>query len=72
MSFTFYAISMVLATVAAITYALYLGGINLMGDMTLHGVVAELCLSLTVRGYCLGQLPGYQLEKGHWTVRDDR
>jgi len=72
MSFTTYAVALVLATVAVITFALYLGGINLMGDMTPHGVVAELCLSLLVRGYCLGQLPGYQLEKGHWTVRDGR
>ena len=68
MSFKTYATLLIGATALLIPASLALTG---GWDFVPSPLVAagDFALALLVRGYCLGSLPGYSFDPGHWTLR---
>jgi len=68
MKFSTYAVTLITATAVVIPTGLFLAG---TWDFvpSFGTAIVDLALGLLIRGYTLGNLPGYTFDGGHWTLK---
>ncbi len=68
MKFSTYAVTLITAVAVLIPVAIWFtGGMDFVPSF--GTAVFDLALGLLVRGYTLGDLPGYTFDGGHWTLK---